>query len=117
MLLKNMSPDGSARRLGVLMIDGEYHEVTDVDVHTEWSGEQDPVGASIGVRTAAGAFTIEANVLSLAPLRNRRQADGRELVSRVAEAFTEYRWDGRVGYGIMEYIERVEDGVSVGYPL
>ena len=39
------------------------------------------------------------------------------LVSRVAEAFTEYTWDGRNGYGIMEYIERVEDGVAVGYPL
>lgn len=117
MLLKNMNQDGTARRLGVLMIDGEYHEVTDLDVHTEWSAEQDPQQVTIGVRTAAGAYTIGAKVLTMAPLRNRRIVDGEELLSRVAEGFTEYTWDGRVGYGMMEYIERVEDGVSVGYPL
>ena len=45
MLLKNMSPDGNSRRLGVLHVDGEYHEVTDLDIVTEWSPEQDPAGA------------------------------------------------------------------------
>jgi hypothetical protein len=112
-----MNQDGTARRLGVLMIDGEYHEVTDLDVHTEWSAQQDPAHVTIGVRTAAGAYTIEGKVLTMAPLRNRRIVDGEELISRVAEGFTEYTWDGRTGYGMMEYIERVEDGVSVGYPL
>jgi hypothetical protein len=118
MLLKNMSPDGTARRLGVLMIDGEYHEVSDLDVVTDWTPEQDPAGARITARTAAGSAVIEARVLTLAPLRNRRRdSDGALLVSRVAEAFTEFTWDGRIGYGIMEYIERVEDGTAVGYPL
>jgi hypothetical protein len=118
MLLKNIFPDGTSRRLGVLQIDGEYHEVTDLDLHTEWSEGQDPMGCTIGVRTAAGTALIEGRTLTLAPLRNRRRTEtGELLVSRVAEAFTEYTWDGRKGYGIMEYIERVEDGVAVGYPL
>jgi hypothetical protein len=34
-----------------------------------------------------------------------------------ARGFTEFTWDGRTGYGMTEYIERVEDGVPVGYPL
>jgi hypothetical protein len=117
MLLKNMAPDGSSRRMGVLLVDGEYEEVTDLDLQTEWSPDQDPAAATIGVRTAKRAAVIEARVLTMAPLRNRRKADGQVLVSRVAEGFSEYRWDGRTGYGIMEYIERVEDGVAVGYPL
>lgn len=118
MLLKNIYPDGTSRRLGVLQIDGEYHEVTDLDLHTEWSEEQDPVATKIGVRTAAGTAVIEGRTLTLAPLRNRRRTtEGELLVSRVAEAFTEYTWDGQVGYGIAEYIERVEDGVAVGFPL
>ena len=118
MLLKNIMPDGTSRRLGVLQIDGEYVEITDLDIKTEWSDTQDPAGITIGVRTAEGTAVIEGRTLTLAPLRNRRKTEtGEVLISRVAEAFTEYTWDGHTGYGIMEYIERVEDGVAVGYPL
>jgi hypothetical protein len=117
MLLKNMDPDGTSRRMGVLMIDGEYHEVTDLDVITEWSPQQDPMRVRLGARTAAGTAVIDARTIVMTPLRNRRTADGRQLVSRVAEAFTEFQWDGRTGYGMMEYIERIEDGAAVGYPL
>lgn len=118
MLLKNIMPDGTSRRLGVLLVDGEYVEVTDLDIQTEWSDTQDPAGITIGVRTAGGTAVIEGRTITLAPLRNRRKTeDGEVLVCRVAEAFTEFTWEGRTGYGIMEYIERVEDGVAVGYPL
>ena len=118
MLLKNIRADGTSRRLGVLLVDGDYHEVTDLDVWTDWSDDKEPAAARIGVRTAAGTAVIEARTITLAPLRNRRRTDdGQVLVSRVAEAFSEYTWDGRTGYGIMEYIERVEDGEAVGYPL
>ena len=118
MLLKNIMQDGTSRRLGVLQIDGEYHEITDLDIHTEWSDTQDPAAIWIGARTEAGTAEIEGRTLTLAPLRNRRKTEtGEVLISRVAEAFTEYTWEGHTGYGIMEYIERVEDGTAVGYPL
>jgi hypothetical protein len=117
MLLKNMYPDGSSRRLGVLLVDGEYEDVTDLDLHTEWSDERDPAEVTIGVRTARRTAVIHGRVMTMAPLRNRRHADGEVLVSRVAEGFTEYTWDGRTAYGMMEYIERVQDGAAVGYPL
>ena len=117
MLLKNMYPDGSARRLGVLLIDDVYEEVTDLDLHTNWSDDQDPASVILGVRTANRKAIIEGRVMTMTPLRNRRQADGELLISRVAEGFTEYTWDGLTGYGMMEYIERVVDGAAVGYPL
>jgi hypothetical protein len=50
-------------------------------------------------------------------LRNRRRVGDDTLISRIAEGFTEFTWDGRTGYGMTEYIERIEDGVPVGYPL
>lgn len=117
MLLKNMGPDGRARRLGVLLVDGDYEEVVDLDITTEWSGAEDPVKIHVAVCTEQRRSQIEGRVLTLAPLRNRRKANGETLESRIAEGFTEYRWDGRVGYGMTEYIERLEDGRPVGYPL
>ena len=70
-----------------------------------------------GVRTARRKALITGEIIKLAPLRNRRKADGETLVSRIAEGFTRYSWDGRTGYGMTEYIERIEGGKLVGYPL
>jgi hypothetical protein len=35
----------------------------------------------------------------------------------VVRVVTEFTWGERTGYGIAEYIERVEDGAPVGWPL
>ena len=117
MLLKITDRFGVARRRGVLLVDGRYEEITDMDVMTEWTDRKDPARVRIGVRTARRKAVIDGEVLRLAPLRNRRQADGETLVSRIAEGFTRFTWDGRPGYGMTEYIERIEDGEVVGYPL
>jgi hypothetical protein len=54
-------------------------------------------------------------VLSLIPLRNRRKAaSGDELVTRIAEGFTEYTCDGQVGYGMSEYLDQIIDGKPAG---
>ena len=50
-------------------------------------------------------------VLSLVPLRNRREGQ----VTRISEGMT--RWtlaDGRVGYGLSEYLDQIVDGRPVG---
>lgn len=118
MLLKISDPSGHARRVGVLQIDGEYHEVVDMDLHTDWSDKKDPAHVRIGVRTETGrSEIIEGKILTMAPLRNRRKADGQTLISRIAEGFTQFTWDGRTGYGMTEYIERIEGDRLVGYPL
>jgi len=53
----------------------------------------------------------------MAPLRNRRKVDGEVLMSRIAEGFTRFEWNGMSGRGMTEYIERVEDDALAGYPL
>jgi hypothetical protein len=117
MLLKITDKNGLSRRQGVLLVDGNYEEIVDMDVSTEWTGKQDPGRVVLGVRTAKRKARITGDILKLAPLRNRRKADGEILVSRIAEGFTRFDWDGRQGYGMTEYIERIEDGKLAGYPL
>jgi hypothetical protein len=117
MLLKITDKSGLTRRVGVLLVGGQYEEILDMDLSTQWSDSKDPVRVDIGVRTANRKAVIAGDIVTLAPLRNRRKADGEILESRIAEGFTRFTWDGRQGYGMTEYIERIEGGNLAGYPL
>jgi hypothetical protein len=117
MLLKLTDRSGHARRVSVLLVDRQYEEITDLDAITDWTGAQDPQRVRLGVRTANRKALITAEILTLAPLRNRRCVDGETLVSRIAEGHTRFDWDGKSGFGMTEYIERIEDGKLAGYPL
>ncbi len=117
MLLKITDKEGRSRRVGVLLVDGVYEDIVDMDVTTEWSDKQDPTRVRLGVRTANRREIIDGEILTMAPLRNRRQAGEEILVSRIAEGFTRFTWNGETGYGMTEYIERIENGQLVGYPL
>ena len=117
MLLKITGKDGSSRRLGLLLVGGRYEEVVDLDLTTEWTEKRDPARVRVGVRTAKRRAVIDGEVITTAPLRNIRKEGGTSLVSRIAEGYTRFTWDGREGFGMCEYIERLEDGALVGYPL
>jgi len=117
MLLKITDRQGKVRREGVLLVDGKYEDILDMDVITEWTEQQDPRKVQLGVMTANRKVRIDAEVLTLAPLRNRRKADGETLVSRISEGYTRFTWGEQVGYGMTEYIERIEDGKYAGFPL
>jgi hypothetical protein len=117
MLLKITGRDGVTRRHGVLLYDGEYEEIIDLDLWTDWTTAKDPRAMRLGVRTARRALRLEGEVLRLAPLRNRRKVGDEVLESRIAEGFTRWRWADREGVGISEYIELLDHGQPVGYPL
>lgn len=117
MLLKITGRDGITRRHGVVQYDGEYEEITDLDVYTEWTAKKDPRAIRLGVRTARRAVVMHGEVLQLAPLSNRRKIGDQVMQSRIAEALTQWRWDDRDGIGVTEYIELLENGEPVGYPL
>jgi len=117
MLLKITDKAGKSRRVGVLLVDGVYEDILDMDVQTDWSDKQDPVRVRLGVRTANRREIITGEILTMAPLRNRRHAGDEILVSRIAEGYTRFSWNGVEGYGMTEYIERIENGALVGYPL
>ncbi|HEX2652688.1 MAG TPA: hypothetical protein VHN11_03450, partial [Xanthobacteraceae bacterium] len=63
MLLKIATPDGRSRKVGVLMVDGKYEDITDLDVITDWTPRQDPQRVRLNVRTATRAEVIEGEVV------------------------------------------------------
>lgn len=114
--LKITDGEGNVRRTGVVHVDGQLEDITDIDLITNWTDSKDPRSMRLMLRTAKRAATLEGEVLTLAPLRNRRKVGDAMFVSRIAEGFTEWRWDERTGLGVSEYIERVEGGQPVGFP-
>jgi len=117
MILKITDRQGVTRRCGVLQIGDEYEEITDLDLLTEWTANKDPRVVRLGVRTARRAVRIDGEVRTLVPLRNRRTEGERSFESRIAEGFTQWTWGDRQGCGMTEYIEVLENGQPVGYPL
>jgi hypothetical protein len=81
--------------------DDEYHECVRATLHS--SGRLD------GGESRSWSFT--GRVLNLIPLRNRREG----LVTRISEGLTEWTLDdGRVGFGLSEYLDQIVDGHPVG---
>ncbi len=109
--------DGSERIGGMILRDGAYDHIRSARVETDWHGEQILHRA---IRVTAGTesgrdYRIEGRVLSLIPLRNRRQdAEGRDCMTRISEGMTEWRCQEKVGYGLSEYLDQIVDGRPVG---
>jgi hypothetical protein len=71
----------------------------------------------ITARAGDREYEITGSVLNLIPLRNRRTTpEGEQLVTRISEGLTEWKWDGRSGYGLSEYLDQIVDGIPVGAP-
>ena len=104
--------DGSVRRSGVLFEGGAYAPILDARIETEWSGEHyDQRSLRCVAKTADRELEIGGEVRSLIPLRHRRRGE----TTRIGEGLTEYRWDGKVGYGLSEYLDQLgEDGAPAG---
>ena len=68
------------------------------------------------LRSKDKEWRMTGKVLNLIPLRNRRiDPDGNPLVTRISEGMTEWTLDdGRVGYGLSEYLDQIVDGQPVG---
>lgn len=109
--------DGAGTRSGFVWEDGKLHLCDDVRVRTEWRGDEryhERVEAALS--SGATQWQVRGEVLSLIPLRNRRTLDdGSELQTRISEGLTRWKLgDGRVGYGLSEYLDQIVDGQPVG---
>ena len=111
--------DGDGIRGGFVFEDGQLHLCDRLDLSTEWdTASGDPYHARITARLGSGdrSWDISGRVLSLIPLRNRRESpDGELLVTRISEGLTQWTVDGhRTGYGLSEYLDQIEGGRPVG---
>ncbi len=109
--------DGDGTRGGFVWEDGKLHLCNDLELSTEWTGE-DTYHEAIGgtLRSGDKEWRFTGKVLDLIPLRNRRpDPDGNMLVTRISEGMTEWTLeDGRKGYGLSEYLDQIIDERPVG---
>lgn len=117
MMLSIVADDqGNKRQGGMVLKDGVYDVITECSIESDWDANGYQTALRSRVKTESGAsYEVEGRVISLIPLRNRRTtAEGEELVTRITEGFTEYRCDGKVGYGLSEYLDQIKDGRPTG---
>ena len=104
--------DGPGIRGGFVWDGERLHLCDNFEIRTGWSGADsyhDRVEATL--HSKERQWHVQGRVLSLIPLRNRR--DG--LVTRISEGLTEWTLDdGRVGYGLSEYLDQIIDDRPVG---
>lgn len=97
--------NGIELRSGFVFKDGENHMVDTCTIDTAWTEDGHyHDGITARLHTAAGNFDIQGRVLTMLPLRNRR--DGK--VTRISEGMTEWRCGAHVGYGLSEYLDQIE---------
>ncbi len=104
--------DGPGTRGGFVWDGTAMHFCDGFEISTTWTGGDayhDTIEAVL--RSGTQEWKVTGKVLNLIPLRNRR--DG--LVTRISEGMTEWTLeDGRVGYGLSEYLDQILDGKPVG---
>jgi hypothetical protein len=89
---------------GFVFRDGANHFVDRLTLHTDW---KDPGHyhdrLALTLHSRAGDVAITGRVLTMLPLRNRR--DGK--ITRISEGLTEWRCGEHVGYGWSEYLDQI----------
>jgi len=109
--------DSDGVRGGFVWDGTDLHLCDDFRIRSEWEGE-DHYHRIVEAELVAGerSWKVRGSVLALIPLRNRRNTpEGTELVTRISEGLTEWTLDdGRVGYGLSEYLDQIVDGRPVG---
>jgi hypothetical protein len=109
------SEDGQTRRSGMVLRNGAYVMIQDARVESEWDPNGYQTKLKAWAKTDEREYVVEGRILSLIPLRNRRKRDdGSHLVTRITEGMTEYTCDGKVGYGLSEYLDQIVDDKPVG---
>ena len=100
---------------GMVLRDNEYVMIEEAKIETEWDENYYQTSLTAWAKTAEREYEVEGKVLRLIPLRNKRKtSDGTVLETRITEGMTEYRCEGRVGYGMSEYLDQIIDGKPVG---
>lgn len=119
MLLQVARRDGTVRGDGVIGKEGALTAGEFTDIEVDWTPDGFVRVTTAVVRTAAGEFTLRAEVqdeTSFIPLKHRRlDEDGRMLSTRIGYApYVFTTSDGRTGRGIVEALDQLEDGLPVG---
>jgi hypothetical protein len=84
-------------------------------IETEWDDHGYQRRLRFETRAGGVDYEIEGRVVSLIPLRNRRQLpDGSWLNTRITEGLTRYSCNGVAALGMSEYLDQIVDGRPSG---
>jgi len=115
--------DGPGTRGGFVWEQGQMHYCDDVTISTETRGDEQYHERITGLLRSSRSnreWKFTGEVIDLIPLRNRRQdSDGNWLMTRISEGITKWTvhsgpYEGKVGYGLSEYLDQIIDGSPVG---
>ncbi|MDH3212007.1 MAG: hypothetical protein OEM05_05940 [Myxococcales bacterium] len=98
--------DGGVFRGGFVHRGDRRVLVRDLELETDWAGEarfHDRIRARLACDDGE-SVEVEGRVLSLIPLRNRRDGN----TTRISEGMTEWTCEGRTGYGLSEYLDQID---------
>lgn len=98
--------DGPRAQNGVVVRGDRLERITRVDIDSQTQPGtpfHSGMTAKLGLE-GGGELTLEGQVRSFVPLRNRRAGQ----MTYIGEGMTEYRCDGHTGLGISEYLDQVE---------
>ncbi len=107
--------DGNHQMMGIMLENGRYVPFKDVKLKTDWDPNYYQTALKVNARTEDREYEIDGRVLSLIPLRNRKKnKTGEMLETRITEGMTEYRYQGKIGYGMSEYLDQIIEGEPAG---
>jgi hypothetical protein len=90
--------------------DDRWVAVRNAELESDYDGDWFPLKNRIKVLTDDHTYEVEGDVWSNIPLRNRRD----DMVTRITEGMTRWRYGDLAGAGLSEYLDQVIDGTPVG---
>lgn len=100
-----VTQSGAQLLSGFVFTGGENHYVNSLELTTHW---KDPGhyhdALDLTLHTSRGKMEITGKVITMLPLRNRRD----DKVTRISEGLTEWRCGDHVGYGWSEYLDQIK---------
>tara|TARA_Y100001970_G_scaffold250037_1_gene321361 strand:+ start:44603 stop:45616 length:1014 start_codon:yes stop_codon:yes gene_type:complete len=107
--------EGSEKKGGIVFKNGVYERLIDSSITTNYDNKKFHKDFIVNANTKDEEFEIKGRVISLIPLRNRREdPEGKLLITRITEGMTEYTYQGQVGYGMSEYLDQLIDDEPLG---
>ncbi len=96
---------GKISKKGFVFVRSQSFDLKDITVDTEFVGPEKYHNLiNLRLVTSENIFQLKGRVLSILPLRNKKEGK----IVRIAEGMTEWNWNGKLGYGISEYLDHME---------
>ena len=104
-LMYLVTPNGKISKKGFISVDGKTFVLKDIHIDTDFVGpEKYHSLINLKLVTSDQVFQMRGKVMTLLPLRNRKEGE----IVRISEGMTEWNWNGRLGYGLSEYLDHMK---------